>query len=359
MPRRDRASFGQALFPSHALAPICQSLSGKKLSDLLQDGSVNIPMLKEVSAAVSGAIPTIKADAETISSLPKARIPQVQAVLDKVQEPLGKAGGMLDQLQPILNVLPQMFGEGGQRSYLIIAQNNSELRATGGLPGSWGVLTVTDGKIEMNGDFTSILHQPGLQVQITEEERAASGSNMDVDPAQVNTIPDFSRVGALSRDFWAQAGYGNVDGVIAIDPVFLQRLLSLTGGFTAADGSTIDGTTTYAVTTTITNIMTPEQAATAPDYVRGYNEAKRSKGDMITMMMFYAPVGGTITNMNVNGYQNGDWTEASLQGHQVLRGLFQTDTQETTTFTYNVVVPAGATQVMTLRTTPLAQESLM
>lgn len=80
---------------------------------------------------------------------------------------------------------------------------------------------------------------------------------------------------------------------------------------------------------------------------------------MLTMMMFYAPAGGTITNMNVNGYQNGDWTEASLQGHQVLRGLFQTDTQETTTFTYNVVVPAGATQVMTLRTTPLAQESLM
>ena len=68
------------------------------------------------------------------------------------------------------------------------------------------MLTVTDGKIEMNGDFTSILHQPGLQAQITEGERAASGSNMDVDPAQVNTIPDFSRVSAPTRDFWAQAG---------------------------------------------------------------------------------------------------------------------------------------------------------
>lgn len=358
MPRRDGASFGQALFPSHAVAPICQSLSGKKLSDLLQDGSVNIPMLKEVSAAVSGAIPTIKADAETISSLPKARIPQVQAVLDKVQEPLGKAGGMLDQLQPILNVLPQMFGEGGQRSYLIIAQNNSELRATGGLPGSWGVLTVTDGKIEMNGDFTSILHQPGLQVQITEEERAASGSNMDVDPAQVNTTRLLPCRRAHAR-LLGPGGLGNVDGVIAIDPVFLQRLLSLTGGFTAADGSTIDGTTTYAATIAITNIMTPEQAATAPLYVSGYNPAKRTNGDMLTMMMFYAPAGGTITNMNVNGYQNGDWTEATFQGHQVLRGLFQTDAQETTTFTYNVVVPAGATQAMTLRTTPLAQESLM
>ena len=187
MPRRDRASFGQALFPSHAVAPICQSLSGEKLSDLLQDGSVNTPHAQ-------GGLRR------------RPTPPQVQAVLDKVQEPLGKADGMLDQLKPILNVPPQMLGEGGQRSYLIIAQNNSELRATGGLPGSWGVLTVTDGKIEMNGDFTSILHQPGLQAQITEGERAASGSNMDVDPAQVNTIPDFSRVGALSRDFWAQAG---------------------------------------------------------------------------------------------------------------------------------------------------------
>lgn len=279
-------------------------------------------------------------------------------MLDKVQEPLGKADGMLDQLKPILNVPPQMLGEGGQRSYLIIAQNNSELRATGGLPGSWGVLTVTDGKIEMNGDFTSILHQPSLQVQITEGERAASGSSMDVDPARVNTTPTSpasARPRATSgprrvrQRGWRHRHRSRLPATLA----------SLTGAFTAADGSTIDGTTTYAVTTAITNIMTPEQAATAPLYVSGYNPAKRTNGDMLTMMMFYAPAGGTITNMNVNGYQNGDWTEATFQGHQVLRGLFQTDAQETTTFTYNVVVPAGATQAMTLRTTPLAQESLM
>lgn len=207
MPRRVRASFGQALLPSRAVAPICQSLSGKKLSDLLQDGSVNTPHAQGGLRRCERCHPHDqdgRGDDQLAAEGPHP--PQVQAVLDKVQEPLGKADGMLDQLKLILNVPPQMLGEGGQRSYLIIAQNNSELRATGGLPGSWGVLTVTDGKIEMNGDFTSILHQPGLQAQITEGERAASGSNMDVDPAQVNTIPDFSRVGALSRDFWAQAG---------------------------------------------------------------------------------------------------------------------------------------------------------
>lgn len=50
------------------------------------------------------------------------------------------------------------------------------------------------------------------------------------------------------------------DGVIAIDPLFLQNMLAVTGGVTMPDGSVLDGTNTAQ---TLLNIvyakMTPEK----------------------------------------------------------------------------------------------------
>lgn len=469
-----------------ALVPVATSLSGTGLSSLLQDGSVNVELIRTVSSSVSDAIPVIQSSVDTISSLPEAHIPQLRDVLEQVQGPVSEAQGLVDQIEPILNLLPQMLGADGQtRTYLVIAQNNSELRATGGLPGSWGTISITDGVISM-GEFQSILHDEGLQVEITDEERAAIATNMDTDPAQVNCTADFTRVGQLARDYWAQEGLGTVDGVIAIDPVFLQRLLSLTGGFTAPDGTAVDGTnaakvllsdtywmfgndgdaqdayfaavaglafetimdnlgnagmtdlmgvveqsgkdgrllvwmanedeqslmvnmglsgrlesdptkpvlgvyinddtyskiswyassstvvgegvkntdgtTTYDVTTTLTNTITSEEAASAPTYISGTNGAKRDVSDMLDFVFFYAPAGGTITDFQVSEgalFEDYGIADETLSGLQVLRMRTHLLAGETATFTYKVTVSADAAEPLAVRTTPLAQESLM
>ncbi len=469
-----------------ALVPVATSLSGTGLSDLLQDGAVNVDLIRTISGSLSDALPVIQSSIDTVSSLPEAHVPQLREVLDKVQEPMNEAKGMVDQIEPILNLLPQMLGADGQtRTYLVIAQNNSELRATGGLPGSWGTISVTDGVISM-GEFQTILHDEGLEVEITDEERAAIATNMNTDPAQVNCTADFTRVGELARDYWAQEGLGNVDGVIAIDPVFLQRLLALTGGFTAPDGEAVDGTnaakvllsdtywkfgndgkaqdayfssvaslafetimsnlgnagmtdlmdvveqsgkdgrllvwmanedeeslmvdmglsgrletdpakpvlgvyfnddtyskiswyasastvvgegvknpdgtTTYDVTTTLANTITPEEAASAPTYVYGNNGDKRDASDMLDFVFFYAPAGGSITDFQTSDgalFEDYGVAEATLSGLQVLRMRTHLLAGETATFTYKVTVSADATEPLTVRTTPLAQESLM
>ena len=76
--------------------------------------------------------------------------------------PAEQAQGLVGQAKPFLDLLPQMLGADGQtRTYIVIAQNNSELRSTGGLPGAWGTVSVPDGAISM-GEFRSILHADGL-----------------------------------------------------------------------------------------------------------------------------------------------------------------------------------------------------
>lgn len=472
---------------NEALVPVTKSISGMKLSDLLQDGTVNVGLVQALSTSLSDASPVIKSSADTIAGLPEAHIPQLADILTKIQEPLSKAQGAIDKMQPILDVLPQMLGADGQtRTYLVIAQNNAELRSTGGLPGSWGTLTVTNGKISMGDDFQTILHGDNFRVSATDDEISYICATIHTDPAQVNFTPDFTRVGELSREYWEQAGYGTVDGVIAIDPVFLQSLLALTGGFEAPDGTTVDGTnaatvllsdtywkfgndgdaqdayfssvaalafqnvmdnlgnadmkdlwkaveqagdqgrlqvwmasgdeesvmgtlglsgalasdpsapvlgvyldddtiskiswytsaktdlgegaknadgtTTYNVTTTVTNTITSAEAAEAPTYISGGNENKRNVSDMLDYVYLYAPAGGSISNFSVSeGGLVGDVapSDHEVYGLQVINAHIHARAGETVTLTYQVTVSAQATEPLALRTTPLAQESLM
>lgn len=469
-----------------ALVPIAQSVSGKRFSDIMHDGSFDVETISAVAAAVDKAAPAVDATLDTIDSLPPAHIPQLASAIDKVKAQTAQVRDGLAKAKPMLDLLPQMLGANGQtRTYLVIAQNNAELRSTGGLPGSWGTVTIDDGTLTM-GDFATILHEPGLKVDITDEERHAMATNMDTDPAQVNCDPDFVRVGELARDYWAQAGRGDVDGVIAIDPVFLQRLVALTGPITAPDGEVLDGantarallsdvywkygdsgdaqdayfasvaelafksvlsnlanadiqdlkdvyqksaadgrllvwmsdqgeeramqelgvagglstdpakpvlgvylnddsysklswytqagtaidggtmnadgTTTYNVTTTLANTITPEEAASAPIYVYGGNADKRDNSDMLHFVYFIAPAGGTISNFSASdGLLFTDYgvNQATLSGLQFVRVRTHLRSGESGTFTYQVTVPAEATQPLALRTTQLAQESLM
>lgn len=469
-----------------ALVPIADSVSGTGLSDLMQDGTINVELIQTISDAVSSSLPTIEESVDTIANLPEAHIPQLAEVLDKVQGPVSEAQELVGQAKPFLELLPQMLGADGEsRSYIVIAQNNAELRSTGGLPGAWGTVSVTDGTISM-GEFQSILHADGLKVDLASDELSATMTNADTDPAQVNCIPDFSRVGELAKEYWSQSGYGDVDGVIAVDPVFLQRLLSLTGGVTASDGTIVDGsnaaqvllsetywkygedagaqdayfasvagqafsqimshlgdagimdlvevigksgadgrllvwmanedeealmdsigvsgrletdptkpvlgvylnddtyskiswyascytqigegvknedgTTTYDVTTTLTNTITPNEAATAPKYVYGGNELKRDNSDMLNFVYFVAPAGGTITDLTENNgaiFDGYGFAETTLYGLQFFRTRTHLLSGQSAVFTYQVTVPAEAEEPLSVRTTPLAQESLM
>lgn len=467
-----------------ALVPIADSVSGTGLSDLMQDGTINVELIQTISDAVSSSLPTIEESVDTIANLPEAHIPQLAEVLEKVQGPVSEAQELVGQAKPILEVLPQMLGADGQtRTYLVLAQNNSEIRSTGGMPGSWGTISITDGAISM-GEFTTVVNQEGFNVPVLDEELNHIGWTLGTNAAQVTYTPNFVRTGEIASEYWRQAGLGDVDGVVAIDPVFLQRLLGLTGGFTAEDGTTIDGsnaasvllsdtywkfgndataqdsyfgsvaslafknimsnlgnagmtdlfdvieqsgadgrllvwmvnedeesvmrtlglsgemgsdptepqlgvylndatwskidwyascytqigegvtnddgTTSYQVTTTLTNTLTPNEAIAAPKYVTGYNPQKSEVSDMLTYVYFFAPAGGSISNMSVEGSGScGAFTNATGYGLPMSYALTSLLAGQSVTFTYTVTTSADATSPLALRTTPLAQESLM
>ena len=229
----------------NALMPAAQSLRGVSLSTLLTDATVDVQTLETVSAALSQAQPVVEQASEAIDALPQAHIGKVRDAVDKVRGPIASAAETLRGLNEITPMLPQMLGANGTRNYLLVAQNLAELRSTGGLPGSMGILTVDNGHISM-GEFAGLQevnNTEGGHYGFTDEEVAIWGGGRDRLGqyfGDTNLIPDFARDSQIWSEWWQDKKGAAVDGVIAIDPVLLQKLLALTGGI-EVDGYSIDG----------------------------------------------------------------------------------------------------------------------
>ena len=227
----------------NALSPIAAKADGLNLSGMVDDGAINVDALQQLASVVGQAQPVVDRAAKEMDALPTSyAIPQVGAAVEKARTTLDGAAALVDSSNRLLPYLPDMLGAGGQtRNYLVVAQNNSELRSTGGFAGSWSNLAVTNGRMEL-GDSLVLQHAYKGDLGWTEEERAAFWLASPTDPSGVSIIPDFSVAGSRM----AEAYYRNTDiqpdGVIAVDPVFLQGLLGLVGGVTTSDGTTVDGT---------------------------------------------------------------------------------------------------------------------
>ncbi len=216
-----------------AMLPACAQLENFKLGELLSAGTVNLPMLKELISTIQDVEPVVTSSIDAIEELPEPHISKVKGLMEKVTGPMATAKSALANINEIAPLLPQMLGDGGTRTYLLMAQQNAELRSTGGLAGSLGPLYVENGKISV-GEFipgnTDLGGEANLYGEVTAEEDALFTNRMAIRITDTNFNPDFPRVAHFAKGLY-EAGTGQkVDGVIAIDPVFLQYLLSLAGG---------------------------------------------------------------------------------------------------------------------------------
>lgn len=253
---------------NNAIIPLTQEMQGLDFKAIVgTEGQIDVNTLVGLANAVGTVSDTISRNANTVDALGEAKLEQVNEPLQRVRELLTTLDGLAQGGMKIAPYLPQMLGADGQtRNYLVVAQTNAEMRATGGFAGSCGMLYVTDGKLEL-GEFSSFV---GLQrdeanwPELTEEEQAAFGDWMRNKFDNLNFSPNFVRVGALFAEMWQNVKGERVDGVVAIDPVFLQSVLALTGEVTTSNGWVVDGTNAaeYLLHTAYTDLATnPEQDA--------------------------------------------------------------------------------------------------
>lgn len=232
------------------LAKAAQALDFNSIG--IKDGTIQLGDMASVAqdlAAANGVVADASVDMGKIGD---THIPQITEAVQQGRSKFKELASLTDAASRLADVLPKMFdldsSEGsssGPRTYLVLAQNNAELRATGGIPTAWATLTIDAGKISMStfGDppRNGLFSQDEAASVLTAEERNLFSTKMATDYPDINFTPDFPRVADIARQIWHRAGHDGVDGVISVDPVFLQRLLKVAGPVTLSDGTVMSG----------------------------------------------------------------------------------------------------------------------
>ena len=152
----------------------------------------------------------------------------------------------IDRLAPVMTeaslaarVLPPMLGAHGERRYFLAFQNLAEARGTGGLPGAFAVLRADGGHLS----FERFGNNTEMETAKADVDLGAEFANRyrGSDPIHVwansNMSPHFPYAARIWASAWHEHTGEHVDGVIAVDPATLSRLLRVTGPARTADGT--------------------------------------------------------------------------------------------------------------------------
>ena len=142
--------------------------------------------------------------------------------------------------------LPVLLGTDQMRTYLVLVQNNHELRGTGGFITSVGELSLIQGKVV---DF-SFVDSYAIDAQLGQYPRAPAPMQryMNIEMLMlrdVNWSPDLPTTAQIARSLYAQETGRTVDGVITIDLRAVELVigalepLSMPGSDIALTGATV------------------------------------------------------------------------------------------------------------------------
>lgn len=125
-------------------------------------------------------------------------------------------------------IIAKMLGSDRPQKYLLVFENNSEIRAGGGFIGSYGILDLENGKIK-NLFIDGIFNPDGqLNEKIIPpmpiQKISAAWSMHDA-----NWFADFPTSAQKIALFYEKTGGATVDGIIAITPTVTEKMLKITG----------------------------------------------------------------------------------------------------------------------------------
>jgi len=168
---------------------------------------------------------------EIISQLNTASFPSfLQDKILLVKDLVSKLDEGTKTFQETTTFLPDILGVDERKRYLILFQNESELRSTGGWLTSYGVVGIEGGQIREI--FVDDIYNAEGTLKIAGKKYTAPKSMTNALSVTewpfslVNWSPDLSETQMASEQFIKDIGKGNsIDGVITIDIAVIQKLL--------------------------------------------------------------------------------------------------------------------------------------
>lgn len=219
-------------------------------------------------------------------SLSRANEAITDVRLDDVPENLRDKVEILQQGIPVLAMLSErinssydtflaLLGSDHAKRYLILFQNHTELRASGGFLGTFALVDIDQGKVtqvKTNGIYD-------LDGQLAERIVPPYPLRLITDrwfTRDTNWYPDFPMSAKKISEFFEKSGGPSFDGVIAFDPTIVQDLLRLTGPITMKK---------YNATVTADNFIETTQYEVEKDYDKKLNKPKQFLADLVPVLL--------------------------------------------------------------------------
>jgi hypothetical protein len=206
-------------------------------------GKVDLVSIRRLRPAIAAA------DEALSSARSQLRAIDADSLLGPLRGPVSSVKDNIDSAQSAASsadiaaqLMPVMLGQDEKRSYLLMIQNNAEIRATGGIAGAFAIVSARQGKLSMGrqGSIQDLLPFKSPVTAMTADEMTVFTDQLVTDLRDVNVTPDFPRTGEITRAMVSKGLGVDVDGVISVDPVALSHILAGTGPVVLDDGTTID-----------------------------------------------------------------------------------------------------------------------
>jgi hypothetical protein len=159
--------------------------------------------------------------------------PQIDSALDMISSNVE----LVSKLRQMVGVIPEMLGlDGKRREYLVLLQNEMELRATGGFIGSYGILSFQEGRL-VSFDIKDVYEADGQlkgHVEPPEEIKRYLGEAAWF-MRDSNWKASFPESATDVQWFFEKETGRKVDGVIGVNLAVVKAMLKATGEIYVTD----------------------------------------------------------------------------------------------------------------------------
>lgn len=193
----------------------------------------------------------------------------------KILEKIPLVREMFEKFLDYPNAFLKILGQDNPKSYLLLFQNNSEMRATGGFIGTYGLLTLDKGeikKLSIKGIFDADGQLREKIIPPRPIQKISTAWSMH----DANWFADFPTSAEKVAWFYEKTGGPTVDGVISFTPTVIERLMKLTGSVFMPN---------YGLTLTPENFVELIQYQVEVDYDQELNQPKKILADLAPLFI--------------------------------------------------------------------------
>lgn len=245
---------------------------------MTNEANYPVERLATLQTYIDAAIPTLAQAKQRLSDVKDESLPvSERGRVAQVRTAIATGSTALDDISATLTFARALLGESREQTYLLVFQNQAELRPTGGFMGSVAELMIDRG--EITHTFIPGGGPYDLRGQLKSRVLAPKPLYL-VNPRwefqDANWFPDFAASAEKINWFWSQGGQSTLDGVISVNASLLEPLLRFTGPIELPS---------YGKTFTADNIQLELQKSVELEYDKTENQPKKIIGDLFPVIL--------------------------------------------------------------------------